>query len=58
MHVVGHQTVAQQQKLVQLNVPPQEVQIHHSFGVGGQNELPRIATLGDVVRDVNYGDTG
>src|SRR5271168_4614253 len=40
------------------NVLPQEVQIHQAFGIGGQNELPRIATLGDMMRNVNHRDTG
>ena len=58
MYVVGHQAVAQQQKIVELNVGPQEVQIHDTFGIGSENELPRIATLGDMVRDVNHRNTG
>ena len=58
MHVAGHQTVAQQQELVQLNVFPQEVQIHHAFGIGSENELPRIATLGYVMRNISHCDTG
>ncbi len=43
---------------MQLNVLPQEVQIHYAFGTGSKNELPRIATLRDVMRDVNHCDTG
>ena len=58
MHMVRHQAVTQQQELVHLNVLPQEIQIHQAFGIRSENELPGIATLGDMMRNVNHGDTG
>lgn len=49
MHVAGHQTVAEQEQRVELEVLPQEVEIHAAFGVGGEQELTRITALCDGV---------
>jgi len=35
----------------------QQVKIHHPLGIGSENELPCIAALSYVVRDVNSYDT-
>lgn len=36
----------------------QKIEVHGPFGVGGEEKLASVATLGHVVRDVNCNDTG
>lgn len=35
-----------------------QVHVDHALGVGGEDNLPRVPALGDVVRDVHSDDTG
>src|SRR5467141_4063109 len=53
MHMVAHQAVAQQRQVVKLNVLPQQLQVNQAFAIRSEKELPRVTTLGDVVRDIN-----
>jgi hypothetical protein len=42
---------------MQLDGVPQEIEINHPLSVGGEDELPRIASLDNVVRNVYGNDT-
>jgi hypothetical protein len=54
MDVIGHQAVAEQRESIELYVLAQEVEINSALGIARQNELPRIATLRYVMRNINY----
>jgi hypothetical protein len=54
MHVIGHQAVPEQRKRIELYVLAQEVEIDSAFSIARQNELPRIASLRYVMRNINY----
>jgi hypothetical protein len=53
MHVIGHQTVAQQGEAMECRILPQQLEVGNAVGVVGQNYLSRVAALGDMVGDVN-----
>ena len=36
---------------------PQQIQINRPLGMAGQNELTRVATLRDMVDNINCNDT-
>ena len=57
MHMVRHQAVTQERELIKLGVLAQQIQIDDTLVIVGENELAGVSSLGDVVRDVNYGDT-
>src|SRR5579859_8085847 len=58
MHMIGHQAVPQQSQLMKLNVLPQELQVNEPLAIRSKDELPRIAPLRHVVRNINCNDTG
>ena len=53
VNVIGHEAVADQRKLMQRSIVPEQVKIDQPFGIGSQNELPGISTLGNMVRDID-----
>jgi len=53
MDVVGHQAVADERKVIDLSVARQQFEVNTTILVCGQDALPRIPTLRDVVRYVN-----
>ncbi len=53
VNVIGHEAVADQRKLMQRSIVPEQVRIDQLFGIGSQNELPGISTLGNMVRDIH-----
>ncbi len=53
VNVIGHETVADQRKLMQRSIVPEQVKIDQPFGIGSQNELPGISALGNVVRHID-----
>jgi hypothetical protein len=58
MNVIGHQTVADQQHLVQPKVLLQQLQINPAVRIAIKKETAAIAALGDVVRYSNGYDSG
>ena len=54
--VVGHQAVTQEGKLVQLGILAEQLQIGEAVGVVGQDDLPSVAALRNMVRNVNDND--
>jgi hypothetical protein len=50
MNVIGHEAVADERKPVQSAIVPQQVEIDKAFSIRRENELPRVATLGRMVR--------
>src|SRR5258708_39951833 len=57
MHVIRHQAVAKQGQSVNLDVLAQKIEIHQSFCILRKQELPRVAPLRDMVRNVGDNDT-
>jgi hypothetical protein len=53
MNVIGHKAVTDEGKLMQSSIVSEEVKIDEPFGIESENELPRISTLGNVVRDIH-----
>ena len=56
MHMIGHEAVAQQRKTIEFGVLPEQLQIGDTVGVIGQDYLPRVATLRNMMGDVNDHD--
>src|SRR4051794_14457513 len=56
MHVVGHQTVTQQRKTMQLRILPQRSELGHAVAIVVENHLSSVAALGNMVRNVNHDD--
>jgi hypothetical protein len=54
VHVIRHQTVAQQRKPVKIRILSQEREISGAFLVTVENHLSRIAPLRNMVRDVRH----
>ncbi len=42
---------------MELHGLPQQIQINGPLGIGGQNELTRVATLRDMVGNINRNHT-
>lgn len=57
VHVVGHETVAQQKLIMVLHVFPEQIEIDKSLGVRGQDDLAGVAALGHMVRNINDNNT-
>ena len=58
MNVIGHETVAEQQHLVQPKVLLQQLQINPAIRIAIKKETTAIAALGQVVRYANGYDSG
>ena len=58
VHVIGHEAVAEERHVVKLHRMPQQLEIDEAFVVGSEKELARIATLRDMVRNINDSNTG
>ena len=56
MHVIRHETVAQQRKTVKLGILPQQLEVGDAVGVVGQNDLPGVSALGNMMSNVNHDD--
>src|SRR5215813_11481154 len=54
MDVVRHQAIANQGEGMELHSLPKKIQINHALGVGSQNELSCVATLCDVMGNINH----
>src|SRR5258708_8001889 len=57
VNVIGHEAVADQGKLMQSGIISEQVKIDEPFSFRGENELPGISTLGNVVRDIHGNHT-
>jgi len=53
MHVIAHQTVAQQGEAMEFRILPQQLEVGNAVGIVGQDDLPRVAALGHMVGNVN-----
>lgn len=56
--MIGHKAVAEQREVVKFEVPPQQFKVHEPFAVGRQQELPGVAPLRDMMRNIYDCDTG
>lgn len=43
---------------MKLGVVPQQLQISHTIGVAGQNYLPSVPTLSNMMGDINHDNAG
>ena len=57
MDVVRHEAIADQRQGMELHGLAQEIQIDHSFGIRGENELPSVATLRDMMGNIHRNNT-
>src|SRR5260221_14224965 len=55
--VVRHQTIADHRQAMELDGLAHEIEINYALGIGGKDELPRIATLSNVVGNINRNKT-
>ncbi len=55
--VVRNQAIANQRQEMKVHGLPQQIQINRPLGIAGQNELTRVATLRDMVGNINCNDT-
>ncbi len=53
MQVVRHQAITDHRQTLDLYRWAQQIQVNHPLHVGGQNELPPIPTLRQVVRHIH-----
>jgi len=58
VHMIGHQTVAEHGKRSESRMFAKQGQIREAIGGGVEDDLPRIATLGDVMSNAHDHDTG
>jgi hypothetical protein len=56
MHMIRHETVAQQREAVKLRVLPQQLKVGDTVGVVGQNYLPGVPPLRNMMGNVNHDD--
>ncbi len=56
MHMIGHEAVAQQRETVEFGILAQQFEIRDAVSVVGQNHLPRIATLRNMMGTVDDND--
>src|SRR5712671_2693886 len=56
MHVIRHQAVTQQSKTVQVGVLPQQLEVGNAIAVAGQNYLPGVPTLRNMMGNINQGE--
>jgi hypothetical protein len=54
--MVRHQAVTEQAEAMLRSLFPQQAKVHCALGIRVENELPRVAPLGNVVRNVNGND--
>jgi hypothetical protein len=57
MHMIGHETVTQQRETMELGVLVEQFEISGAVGVAGQNDLPGVAPLRNMMRDVDDNNT-
>jgi hypothetical protein len=58
VHVIGHQTVADERKSPPPGVLSKKVEVSTAVGVGFKDDLARVAALGYVMRGVESDDAG
>ena len=58
MNMVRHHTVADQRGMMLFNVFPQQFQIQFPVWIAVQDKLPRISTLGHVMRNIDGNHPG
>ena len=51
-HMIRHQAIAQQPEPIQLRVLTQQLKVGDSIRVAGKNDLSRIATLRNMMRNI------
>ena len=56
MYVVRHETATQQRKTVELGIFSQQVEISDAVGIIGQNDLSGVATLRNMMGNVDDHD--
>lgn len=56
MYMIGHETVAQQRKTVELRLLAQQLQISAAVRFVGKNYLPGIAALRNMMGNIQYND--
>jgi hypothetical protein len=54
VHMIRHQAVTQQRKTRELRILPQQRKIDHAIGVVGENNLPGISSLRNMMRNVDH----
>ena len=52
MHVIRHQAIAKYPKPIPLRVLTQQLKVGDSIRVAGENDLSRIATLRNMMRNI------
>src|SRR5689334_17809068 len=57
MNVVRHQAIADDREWIELHRLPNQIQIHHAFGVSRENVLPPITTLRYMMSDIDRNHT-
>jgi len=53
VNMVRHQAIADQKQGMELQGLPQQIQINRPLGIRCQDELTRVATLRDMVGNIN-----
>ena len=54
--VVRHEAIADDREPLNLAIGAEEVKVNEAVGIGFENELARVAALGDVVRRIGGKD--
>jgi hypothetical protein len=54
MNVIRHQAVSDHRQRMLLERLPQQIQVNRSFSIRGENELTSIATLRDMMPNINH----
>ena len=56
MHVIRHEAVTQQRKTVKLGVFPDQIEVGNAVAVVGQNYLPGVTPLRNMMGNINHND--
>ena len=56
MNMIRHETIAQQREVMEVRITSKQIEIHCPVGIAGENELPGISTLGNVMGYVDNDD--
>ncbi len=55
--MIRHQAVTQHSKTLKLGVVPQQLQISGAIAVAAEDDLPGVATLGNMVGNIGHDNT-
>ena len=56
MHVIGHETVAEEREIIEFRILTQQLEISGAVGVVGEDELSGIAALGNMMGKIGNGN--